>query len=258
MNINTLAWLYACQNPEDDDKGYALSSPLPFTTTKLFRLHYHICCDFYGIIVHTLNSHWYIKGLQRIISCYYLFVRHIILCNVSAATVTTGLSVFRHHHRTDNVHHHHRCVGLYATGVLRKSCRHLSMGELPVCLSVSHRVCCGQLFHHSGGDEEAEESKGQLLSKIFSNLLSYLAHRSRCAAIRQSPETNSDLLSSLCRCPPLTMLLRLWPLMGVSTTMKLTWPPSPPAPQIQKGTSSLETRLSPHPQKAPGYVASTL
>lgn len=36
MNINTLAWLYACQNPEDD-KGYALSKPLPFTTTKLFR-----------------------------------------------------------------------------------------------------------------------------------------------------------------------------------------------------------------------------
>lgn len=79
MNINTLAWLYACQNPEDDDKGYALSSPLPFTTTKVFRLHYHICCDFYGTIVHTLNSHWYIKGLQRKISCYYLFVATITL-----------------------------------------------------------------------------------------------------------------------------------------------------------------------------------
>lgn len=178
MNINTLAWLYACQNPEDDDKGYALSSPLPFTTTKVFRLHYHICCDFLWhncsytefTLVHKRSSK---DNFLLLLVCSY---NNIILCNVSAATVTTGFSVFRHHHRTDNVHHHHRCVGLYATGVLRKSCRHLSMGELPVCLSVSHRVRCGQLFHHSGGDEEAEESKGQVLSKIFSNLLSYLGY----------------------------------------------------------------------------------
>lgn len=36
------------------------------------------------------------------------------------------------------------------------------MGELPVRLPISHRVCCGQLFHHSGGDEEAQEGKGHV------------------------------------------------------------------------------------------------
>lgn len=239
------------------DMPFQTPCPLPrlnyfVTLSYLLWFVWHNCSYTDFTLVHKRSSK---DNFLLLLVCSY---RNIILCNVSAATVTTVFSVSRHHHRTDNVHHHHWCVGLYATGVLRKSCRHLSMGELPVCLSVSHRVRCGQLFHHSGGDEEAEESKGQVPSKIFSNLLSYLGYRSRYAAIRQSPETNSGLLSSLCRYPPLTMLLRLWPLMGVSTTMKLTWPPSPPAPQIQKGTSSLETRLSPHPQKAPGYIASTL
>ncbi|XP_061559050.1 gamma-aminobutyric acid receptor subunit rho-3a isoform X3 [Phycodurus eques] len=42
-------------------------------------------------------------------------------------------------------------------GVLRESCGHLLVGQLPVRLSVRHRVRGRQLFHHSGGNEEAQE-----------------------------------------------------------------------------------------------------
>lgn len=70
------------------------------------------------------------------------------------------LSVSRHHHGPDNVHHHHWCLSLYATGVLRQSRGHLLVGKLPVCLPVCHWVRCCQLFHHSGGDEEVQEGKG--------------------------------------------------------------------------------------------------
>lgn len=140
------------------DMPFQNPCPLPrlnyfVTLSHLLWFVWHNCSYADFTLVHKRSSK---DNFLLLLVCSY---RNIILCNVSAATVTTGFSVSRHHHRTDNVHHHHWCVGLYATGVLRKSCRHLSMGELPVCLSVSHRVRCGQLFHHSGGDEEAEESK---------------------------------------------------------------------------------------------------
>lgn len=75
------------------------------------------------------------------------------------------LSTSRHHHSSDHVHHHHWCLGLHATGVLRQSRRHLPVGELPVCLLVRHWVRRCQLFHHRGGDEEAETGKGCSMSE---------------------------------------------------------------------------------------------
>lgn len=73
----------------------------------------------------------------------------------------------RHHHSSDHVHHHHWCFGLHATGVLCQSRRHLLVGELPVCLPVRHWVRRRQLFHHSGGDEEAETGQGRSLSECL-------------------------------------------------------------------------------------------
>lgn len=70
------------------------------------------------------------------------------------------LSTSRHHHSSDHVHHHHWCFSLHATGLLCQSRRHLPVGELPVCLPLRHWVRGCQLFHHSGGDEEAETSQG--------------------------------------------------------------------------------------------------
>lgn len=70
------------------------------------------------------------------------------------------LSVCRHHHRSDNVHHHHRCLSFYAAGVLRQSRGHLLVGKLLVCLPVRYWVRRCQLFHHRGGDEEAQGCKG--------------------------------------------------------------------------------------------------
>lgn len=70
------------------------------------------------------------------------------------------LSVSRHHHGSDNVHHHHWRLSLYATGVLCQSRGHLPVGKLPVCLPVRHWVRCSQLFHHGGGDEEAQKGEG--------------------------------------------------------------------------------------------------
>lgn len=73
----------------------------------------------------------------------------------------------RYHHSSDHVHHHHWCFGLHATGVLCQSRRHLLVGKLPVCLPVCHWIRCCQLFHHSGGDEEAETGKGCSLSECL-------------------------------------------------------------------------------------------
>lgn len=77
------------------------------------------------------------------------------------------LSMSRHHHSSDHVHHHHWRFSLHATGVLCQSRRHLLVGELPLCLPVRHWVRCCQLFHHSGGDEEAETGKGCSMSECL-------------------------------------------------------------------------------------------
>lgn len=132
----------------------------------------------------------------------YLTVVYKVICEatfLSSWRVVLALSVSRHHHGSDNVHHHHWCLSLYATGVLRQSCRHLLVGKLPFCLPVCHRVRCCQLFHHSGGDEEAQEGKGHSHS-VFSghDCKSYicLTHRKSFPVIRSwlTSQPNSPLL----------------------------------------------------------------
>lgn len=125
--------------------------------------------------------------------CAATYVILIICC--------TG-SVCRHHHGSDHVHHHHWCLSLYATGVLRQSRRHLLMGKLPLCLSVCHRVCRCQLFHHSGGDEEAQEGEGHSYSLfcgpecLLKSHVTCVTHRKLIPAIWNKPTSkpNSRLL----------------------------------------------------------------
>jgi len=124
--------------------------------------------------------------------------------------------VSRHHHGSDHVHHHHWCLSLYATGVLRQSCRHLPVGKLLVCLPVCHRVCRRQLFHHGGGDEEAQEGKGHSHSIFL-----FLFCQENNLEWDNNFQANSLLFCLLCRTPTPSMPARLWRSTAVSTTM--TW-----------------------------------
>ena len=191
--------------------------------------------------------------------------RHVSKCffNICGGKVEVGweLSVcelflilvmccFRYHHGSDNDYHHHRCLSLYAAGVLRQSCGHLLMGKLPVRLSVRHWICCCQLLHHSGGDEKAQRDKGHSYSLWLCRMTSYpLFLSGACWA-------QSLTLLTSCRFQPPLRAPRLWPLMAVSMTMTLT--KRSPAAQTPRGTPSHKTLLCVHPQRAPGYVADIL
>lgn len=79
----------------------------------------------------------------------------------------------RHHYSVDYVHHNYGSVSVHASGVICESSGHLFVDQLPVCVSVRHRVRSRQLLHHQGGNEETQTVKGQNFLKvpeIFSSL----------------------------------------------------------------------------------------
>lgn len=65
----------------------------------------------------------------------------------------------RNHHDAHHVHHHlwHEC--LHAPGVLHQGYGCVPVGQIPLCVSVSHWVCSCELPHHSGRMETIQEDK---------------------------------------------------------------------------------------------------
>lgn len=136
--------------------------------------------------------------------------RHASGISLAMTSPDQCVCVFRHHHSSHNVHHHHRSVSVNAAGVLRQSCGHLLVGELPVCLPVRHRVRCSQLFHHGGGDEEAESGEGGPLSS------SELSQATSTEHLNQPPSPSPR------RSPTPTTPPRPWRLTAASTTTRST------------------------------------
>lgn len=70
----------------------------------------------------------------------------------------------RNHHSAHHVHNRHWCECLHAPGVLRQGSGRVHVGQLPLCVSVSHWVCSSELSHHSGRVEATQpEKKGTAL-----------------------------------------------------------------------------------------------
>ena len=63
----------------------------------------------------------------------------------------------RNHHGADHVHDPLRGECLHAPGVLHQGCGCVPVGQLPLCLPVSHWVRSCELPHHSGRAETIQE-----------------------------------------------------------------------------------------------------
>lgn len=78
----------------------------------------------------------------------------------------------RHHYSVDYDHHNYGSVSVHASGIICESGGHLFVDQLPVCVSVRHRVRSCQLLYHQGGNEETQTIKGQSFYVTFSVLSS--------------------------------------------------------------------------------------
>lgn len=93
------------------------------------------------------------------ISCLFSHepTSYLLLCPLALFL----LMCYRNHNRVDHVYYNNRRLSINASGVLCEGGGHLPLGQFPLCFPVGHWICCRELLHHSGRNEETSERKGQ-------------------------------------------------------------------------------------------------